>query len=268
MSDPTERGDIADVLISDFIGPVLRSWTERPAPDGVSLLLPGDPGTRKTTLVEALARAIGWPILTLTPPVFLRGGLERFEAEAAAIFRDLQRLQRVVVFFDECEEFFRRRQAGQSVESRTSGAFITAGMLPRLQNLHDRRNVVFVVATNAAVTELDPAAIRPGRFDRRFGMFHPRPGAQSRYLRETMRDARAKLSRDDAKRDRTAAASIGAAVEHLGLLAGSLTAAGLKDNGVPFNVLDSFRDSWIEGNPLDEEQFLARVRTSIGMDHQ
>lgn len=183
VSDPTEEGVLAVALRDRIVMPVLQDWIDRPDKDGVSLLLPGDPGTRKTTLVKEIAKAIDWPILTLSPPVFLRGGLENFEAAAASIFHDLQLLSRVVVFFDECEEFFRKRPRGDlAAANRTVGAFITAGMLPRLQALHDSANVIFVVATNALLDELDSAATRRGRFDLKVSMLHPTKPAQERYL--------------------------------------------------------------------------------------
>jgi hypothetical protein len=197
ISDPTEGGGLARELRDGIVAPVLRHWAELPDRHGVSILLPGDPGTRKTTLVQEIARAVDWPLLTLSPPVFLRGGLERFESEAAEIFRDLQLLSRVVVFFDECEEFFRKRPRSElAAASRTVGAFITAGMLPRLQALHDRGRVIFVVATNALLEELDDAATRPGRFDIKVPMLHPAEKAQLRYLKDTLSEKAGRQSQE------------------------------------------------------------------------
>jgi hypothetical protein len=264
LSDPTEAGKICETLVHAFIKPVQFDWAERPAKKGISLLLPGDPGTRKTTLVNELAKALGWPVLTLTPPSFLRGGLEKFESEAAAIFRELQRLERVIVFFDECEEFFRSRTGSEvSVESRTSGAFITAGMLPRLQSLHDQRTLLFVVATNAKLQELDPAAIREGRFDDRFDMFHPRPKAQVRYLRSSMAEVHEAKSSSRAVKKRTTDAAIRQAAAELAQIA-SRADTGIDDDRVPFNVLDDFRTEWIDGTVMDPDAFARKVRSSRG----
>jgi hypothetical protein len=187
ISDPTPQGELAIKIVDHVVLPIRQSWVESTRFGRVSILLPGEPGTRKTTLVRNLAREINWPLLTLTPPAFLGGGLEQFEASAARVFRDLQQLDTVVVLFDECEEFFRRRDTSSQVPaSRTIGAFITAGMLPRLQAVHDRGRIVFVVATNALLIELDKAATRPGRFDIRQEMMHPQIDAQVRYLRHRL----------------------------------------------------------------------------------
>jgi hypothetical protein len=189
VSDPTDTGGLRDALHRQFVAPVLDSPVGRPSK--VSLLLPGPPGTRKTSMVQRLAEALGWPLLTLTPPDFLGpGGLEQFEATAAGVFRDLMRLRRVIVLFDECEDFFRKRDAGSdSAAGRTMGAFITAGMLPRLQRLHEQRWVIFVLATNAQLSELDPAVIRPGRFDFQQEMRNPPITAQRRYAEIRINDA-------------------------------------------------------------------------------
>src|SRR5205807_195064 len=122
--------------------------------------------------------------VTLSPPDFLRrGGLEGFEAAAAKIFEHLLWLRRVIVLFDECEAFFKKRASDEHLESRTVGAFITAGMLPRLQELRDKRWVVFVLATNAQPGELDSAVTRLGRFDFSQEICHPTREAQLRYLK-------------------------------------------------------------------------------------
>jgi SpoVK/Ycf46/Vps4 family AAA+-type ATPase len=116
--------------------------------------------------------------------------LEGFEASAANIFVDLTRLRRVVVLFDECEEFFKRRPEGntQQVERRTIGAFITAGMLPRLQMLREKRWILIVFSTNSDLEELDPAATRTGRVDVVEEIRHPTLEAQIRYVSRKVDD--------------------------------------------------------------------------------
>jgi DNA polymerase III delta prime subunit len=168
-------------VTEEILKPVLRSVTETPV-DCVSFLLYGPPGTRKTTFVEEMASALRWPLLTLSPPAFLSNGIEGFEAAADDIFEELLHLQRVVVLFDECEEFFRWRSSPTTVESRTIGAFITSGMLPRLQALRKARSVIFVINTNIEAYELDDAVTRRGRLDRAARVGHPLLPAQKRYL--------------------------------------------------------------------------------------
>jgi len=187
LSDPTEQGSVAEALTSKFLKPIGSNWIARPMQ--ASLVIPGPPGTRKTSLVKSLAGALSWPLVTLSPPDFLRpAGLEGFEATTARIFHDLLRLRRCIVLFDECEDFFRVRTPGGDAPTgaRTIGAFITTGMLPRLQALRDHRWAIFVLATNSELKDLDEAAFRPGRFDFQLKMDHPKLAAQIRYVRKEL----------------------------------------------------------------------------------
>jgi hypothetical protein len=182
LVDPTPGNSVVKGVAKDILRPTLGSVSERPGRTS-SFLLYGPPGTRKTTFVGELAKVLDWPLVTLSPPAFLREGIEGFERSADLIFDDLQRLQRVVVLFDECEEFFRWRSSDTSPESRTVGAFITSGMLPRLQRLHDRKWVIFAINTNVEAFELDEAVTRRGRMDKANRIGHPSLEAQLRFLR-------------------------------------------------------------------------------------
>ncbi|MEK6337271.1 MAG: ATP-binding protein [Acidobacteriota bacterium] len=182
ISDPTPEATLTKAVRKELLEPIDEDWVHRPKK--ASLILYGPPGTRKTSLAREMARAIDWPLLTLSPPDFLqKGGLEGFEASAAEIFDDLLRLRRVVVFFDESEDFFKKRPDLQQLESRTLGAFITSGMLPRLQRLREKRWAIFLLSTNSELNELDDAVIRRGRFDFAQRLFHPALQAQVRYIR-------------------------------------------------------------------------------------
>jgi hypothetical protein len=195
LVDPTEANSIIEGIKSEILEPTLRNVNERPV-ETASFLLYGPPGTRKTSLVTATARELDWPLLTLSPPVFLRHGIEGFEAAADEIFEDLMHLRRAVVLFDECEEFFKWRPSATSIESRTVGAFITSGMLPRLQRLRDNRWIVFVINSNAEKFELDDAVTRRGRLDKAARIGHPVLQAQLRYL-EAWRSRSTGKSLDD-----------------------------------------------------------------------
>jgi hypothetical protein len=177
--DP-EAGALAARVDEVYLRPVVKSPLRKP--NKASLILYGPPGTRKTSLAKAISQSLRWPMLTLTPPDFLRRGLEGIDEQADEIFQDLMRLRRVVVLFDECEDFFKVRPKDARVESRTIGAFITAGMLPRLQELRDRRWLIFVLATNVELDKLDEAVTRPGRFDYAERLDHPVLKAQVSYL--------------------------------------------------------------------------------------
>jgi hypothetical protein len=117
ISDPSPAGELVEALRREVLAPILLDPAERPVKAG--LILHGSPGTRKTTMVKEIAGALGWPMVTLSPPDFLGdGGLDGFEKAAARVFTDLGRLRRVVVLFDECEDFFRPRPPRRQDSSR------------------------------------------------------------------------------------------------------------------------------------------------------
>ncbi len=120
----------------------------------------GPPGTGKTTFAESTARYLGWPFIALSSSDFTAGGTQSVTERTTAIFRDLARLEDVVVLFDEMEEFIHDRSADASYIQR----IWTNAFLPSFQRLHDETPVVFFVATNH-LDRVDAAIRRPGRFD-------------------------------------------------------------------------------------------------------
>jgi len=193
ISDPSSASKLTRAIKKTLVQPIKVDPIQRP---GIrrSLLFFGPPGSRKTSLVKQIASSLNWPMVVLSPSEFLCRGLEGFEASAVDVFKNLRRLRRVVVLFDECEDFFRRRPTKPDVESRTVGAFITSGMLPRLQLLHDQRWMLLIVATNSGPEHLDPAVTREGRFDVIQKLDYPVLSAQIKYVRAKLR-GRARLPR-------------------------------------------------------------------------
>lgn len=181
--DPSDSRKLTKEIKDNVVIPIGKDWIQRP--QVASFIFFGPSGTGKTSIITAIAESLRWPLVTLSPQNFLnRGGMEGFEASATEIFVDLLRLRRVVVLFDECEEFFKRRpELSQNLGSRTTGAFITAGMLPRLQRLRKGRWILFSLATNSGLEALDPAVTRQGRFDWTREIPHPSLAAQMRYVR-------------------------------------------------------------------------------------
>jgi hypothetical protein len=155
----------------------------------VSVLFFGPPGTAKTTVVKALADGLNWPLVFLSPGNFIERGLEYIEAQAKVVFDMLQRLSQVVVLFDECDELFRDRKPLPGTDQvRNITAFVTASMLPKLQDLHDRGRIVFAICTNH-LESMDPAIKRGGRVDHLIGIGPPDRDARRKILEQTLADS-------------------------------------------------------------------------------
>jgi hypothetical protein len=122
----------------------------------------GPPGTSKTALSEEIARFLSWPHLAIDPSLLLRNGMDGIQAEANTIFRMLEETERVVVLFDEFDEFVLDRG---SARAEPFSRLLTTAMLPKLQSIHKRATLVFIIATNN-IGEFDLAIRRQGRFDR------------------------------------------------------------------------------------------------------
>jgi hypothetical protein len=168
-------------------------------PRSVSVLLFGPPGTSKTTIVRAVADGLGWPIVTLSPGNFIERGLEFIEAQAKRVFDSLLELSRAVVIFDECDELFRDRSPLESTEqTRGITAFVTASMLPKLQELHDRGKVLFFICTNN-FESMDPAVKRGGRIDHIIGVGSPDLESRKRIVTQTWDDLKGEKGWKDPK---------------------------------------------------------------------
>ena len=141
-----------------------------------SLILYGPPGTGKSTLVEAVAKSAGVPLVEITPSDILVGGVEGVERRTRHVFQALSKLTHAVILFDEFDSILLDRAKRDPDEiPRSVIEFLTPGILPKLKSLNEaskEQRISFVLATNF-VDRLDAAVTRGGRFDDRHGIYPP-----------------------------------------------------------------------------------------------
>jgi len=131
-------------------------------PRGV--LLVGPPGTGKTLLARAVAGEAGVPFFSLNASEFV----EMFVGVGASRVRDLFRQAKeaapAIVFIDELDAVGRRRGAGLGTVNDEREQTLNQ-MLGELDGFDPQFEVIILAATNRPDV-LDPALLRPGRFDR------------------------------------------------------------------------------------------------------
>ncbi len=188
--EPDTECPILEYIAINMIQVVQSSRRQLPSAENrtVSALLFGPPGTQKTSIVKAVADGLGWPIVSLSPGDFIKKGLEYIEAQASSVFNRLHSMSQTVVLFDECDELFRKRTPAQkSEQTRGIAAFVTATMLPKLQDLHDRGRVMFFICTNH-FDSMDKAITRGGRVDYVIAVGPPDEAARLKLIKDFMRD--------------------------------------------------------------------------------
>ena len=132
------------------------------------ILLYGPPGNGKTMLAKAIAGEADANFLTQQADSFVELYVGQGAAAVRNLFKEARKLKPCVIFIDEIDALGASRTSGGNDErTQTLNA-----LLSEMDGFGDNTGLVVVAATNR-IEELDPALVRPGRFDRKVLINYP-----------------------------------------------------------------------------------------------
>ena len=142
---------------------------------GGGVLLYGPPGTGKTLLAKAVAGEIDAAFFNVKPSEIMSKWVGEAEQNIARLFTEAKAEPRAVIFIDEVESLVPKRRD----QSSTVMARVVPQILQELEGFDKTsdRSLLFIGATNEPWS-LDPAVMRPGRFDEK--IYVPLPDAEAR----------------------------------------------------------------------------------------
>jgi transitional endoplasmic reticulum ATPase len=144
------------------------------------ILLYGPPGTGKTMLAKALANESEANFISIKGPELLSKWVGESESGIREIFRKAKQSAPTVVFFDEIDSVAPVRGTGYSDSNVTER--VVSQLLTELDGLEELQKVFVLAATNRPEL-VDPALLRPGRFDRILQVPVPDKGARLEILK-------------------------------------------------------------------------------------
>ena len=148
-------------------------------------LLYGPPGTGKTLLAKAVAKEAEANFISMKSSDLLSKWYGESEQQIARMFQRARSVSPCVVFIDEIDSLVPARGSGHG-EPQVTGRVVNT-ILAEMDGLEDLQSVVVIGATNRP-TLVDPALLRPGRFDELVYVGTPDKGGRKHILEIHARD--------------------------------------------------------------------------------
>jgi cell division protease FtsH len=170
-------------------------------------LLVGPPGTGKTLLAKAVAGEAKVPFFQISGSEFVEMFVGRGAARVRDLFKQATEKAPCIVFIDEIDTIGKKR--GMSLNSNDEREQTLNQLLTEMDGFDNHKGIVVLGATNQP-DGLDPALLRPGRFDRRIPVELPDLAGREAILKLHANDVRMERSVDFGQIARTTPGASGA----------------------------------------------------------
>ena len=180
-------------------------------PKGVILV--GPPGTGKTLLAKAVAGEAGVPFFSISGSDFVEMFVGVGASRVRDLFEEAKMHQPCIVFIDEIDAVARRRGTGMGGGHDEREQTLNQ-LLVEMDGFGVNEGIIVMAATNR-VDILDPAILRPGRFDRQIGVSRPDIKGREEILQVHVKNKPLGEDVDLNKTARTTAGFTGADLENL-----------------------------------------------------
>ncbi|VVB58045.1 VCP-like ATPase [Candidatus Anstonella stagnisolia] len=184
MAEIGGYADVKNELSESIVAPLKQkeiayAYGIKP-PNGI--LLFGPPGTGKTLLMRALSKELKIPFYYVKGSNLLSEWYGQSERNVSDIFKKARKQAPCVLFFDEIDSIGKKRD---SYSNDDVGPRILSVFLEELDGFKSQKNVIVIGATNVP-QQLDPALMRPGRFDKIIYMHLPDAPARAQIFQVHM----------------------------------------------------------------------------------
>lgn len=173
-----EKEDLEEIV--DFLS-APRKYTKLGARIPKGVLLVGPPGTGKTLLAKAVAGEAGVPFFSISGSDFVEMFVGVGASRVRDLFEDAKKNAPCIVFIDEIDAVARRRGTGMGGGHDEREQTLNQ-MLVEMDGFGVNEGIIVMAATNR-VDILDPAILRPGRFDRKIAVGRPDAGGREEILK-------------------------------------------------------------------------------------
>ncbi|MEY8333197.1 ATP-dependent zinc metalloprotease FtsH [Lachnospiraceae bacterium 47-T17] len=207
-------------------------------PKGV--LLVGPPGTGKTLLAKAVAGEAGVPFFSISGSDFVEMFVGVGASRVRDLFADAKRNAPCIVFIDEIDAVARRRGTGMGGGHDEREQTLNQ-LLVEMDGFGVNEGIIVMAATNR-VDILDPAIMRPGRFDRKVTVGRPDVAGRNEILKVHAKNKPLAEDIDLEQIAQTTAGFTGADLENL--LNESAILAAKKNRG--FLVQDDIKEAFVK----------------------